>query len=130
MNDRIKNKRVKYNDDRTVTVSLKCPVVYGQQTVDQVTLRTSCLVEDLEAMEAGDSGHESSRILLAALSVLPGSTPGTVKEGKPATFFRKCESVDYFLLSRVATKIIGTAAKDEDDEAEDEGKSEGGAERA
>lgn len=125
MGKQIKNKRVKYSDDRTVTVTLKYPVTYDKQMVEQVTLRTSCLVQDLEAMEAGDKSHESARLMLAALSALPGASPGTFKEGKPAPFFRKLESIDYFLLSRVATAIIGSASEDEDDEDDTEGKSEG-----
>lgn len=108
--------RVKYNDDGTVTVTLKHPITFKGKEITAVTMRTEAGIGDVEEMEQAAAGKklDAGIRLAAALSSGP-SGPGVHRLA-----IRAMKMSDIIKLIEVASKSISV----EDDDTE-EGQEEG-----
>ncbi len=93
--------RVAVNDDGTVTVTLKHPIEKGKSTVTEISIRTECLVSDLEAMDSGKGDVEKTLKLISELSCISNMRPGISVD-----MLRLLRSSDYLILAKQAGKAI------------------------
>lgn len=85
----------KTNDDGTISVALKVPVVHDKKTHGEIRIRATATVQDLEAMDVAKGDVGKSLHLIAELT------------GLPLAMLRKLSAVDYSAMSVVVADILG-----------------------
>lgn len=83
------------NDDGSVTVFLRYPVVHHDKEITQLTLRSMVTVADLESM---DNAKGEVKKTIALISELSGVSVAAI---------RKLASIDYAEIQGVVSEIMG-----------------------